>query len=147
MATDPHVHHMSCDFCGKARSEVHKLIVANEAAICNECIELCANILDKERIDNIKTDRKVNRVLDPQKVKRYLDNYVIGQDIAKMALSVAVVNHYKRVFFKPKIELEKSNLLMFGPSGCGKTLLAKSVARYLNVPFVIADATTLTQAG
>jgi len=141
------VHHMSCDFCGKARSEVDKLIVANEAAICNECIELCSNILDTERIDNIKADRKVNRVLDPAKVKHYLDQYVIGQDNAKIALAVTVVNHYKRVFFKPKMEVEKSNLLMFGPSGSGKTLLARTVAKYLNVPFVIADATSLTQAG
>jgi ATP-dependent Clp protease ATP-binding subunit ClpX len=141
------VHHMSCDFCGKARSEVDKLIVANEAAICNECIELCSNILDTERIDNIKADRKVNRVLDPAKVKHYLDQYVIGQGNAKIALAVTVVNHYKRVFFKPKMEVEKSNLLMFGPSGSGKTLLARTVAKYLNVPFVIADATSLTQAG
>ncbi len=141
------VRHMSCDFCGKDRNEVNKLIVANDAAICNECIELCSNILDQERIDNIKIDRKINRALDPVKIKRHLDQYIVGQDQAKIALSVAVVNHYKRVFFKPKIELEKSNLLMFGPSGSGKTLLAKTIARYLNVPFVIADATTLTQAG
>ena len=138
---------LSCDFCGKPRSEVDKLIVANDAGICNECIDLCHNILDKERIENLKSDRKVNKVLDPVKVKRFLDNHVIGQVDAKVVLAVAVVNHYKRVFFKPKVELEKSNLLMFGPSGSGKTLLAKWVSRYLNVPFVIADATTLTQAG
>lgn len=144
---DNQVQHMSCDFCGKARGEVDKLIVANEAAICNECIELCANILDKERIDSIKNDKKINRALDPVKVRRYLDNYIVGQDAAKMAMSVTVVNHYKRVFFKPKIEIEKSNLLFYGPSGSGKTLLAKTIARYLNVPFVIADATSLTQAG
>ena len=138
---------MSCDFCGKDRNEVNKLIVANDAAICNECIELCSSILDQERIENIKADRKINRALDPIKIKRHLDQYVVGQTTAKITLSVAVVNHYKRVFFRPKIEMEKSNLLMFGPSGSGKTLLAKTVARYLNVPFVIADATTLTQAG
>jgi ATP-dependent Clp protease ATP-binding subunit ClpX len=147
MADEVQIRHMSCDFCGKARSEVKKLIVANEVAICNECIELCSNILDSERIDAIKADKKIAKVLDPVKVRRFLDQYVVGQDDAKIALAVAVVNHYKRVFFKPKIELEKSNLLMFGPSGSGKTLLAKSVAKYLNVPFVIADATTLTQAG
>ena len=141
------IRHMSCDFCGKDRNEVDKLIVANDAAICNECIELCSTILDQERIDNIKTDRKINRALDPVKIKRHLDQYIVGQDQAKIALSVAVVNHYKRIYFKPKIELEKSNLLMFGPSGSGKTLLAKTVAKFLNVPFVIADATTLTQAG
>jgi ATP-dependent Clp protease ATP-binding subunit ClpX len=141
------IRHMSCDFCGKARSEVKKLIVANEASICNECIELCSDILDNDRLDAIKADRKISKALDPVKIRRFLDQYTIGQESAKVALSVAVVNHYKRVFFKPKIELEKSNLLMFGPSGSGKTLLAKTVARYLNVPFVIADATTLTQAG
>ena len=141
------VQHMSCDFCGKARSEVDKLIVANEAAICNECIELCANILDKERIENIKSDKKISRALDPVKIKRFLDTYIVGQDAAKIAMCVTVVNHYKRVFFKPKIEIEKSNLLFYGPTGSGKTLLAKTIARYLNVPFVIADATSLTQAG
>jgi ATP-dependent Clp protease ATP-binding subunit ClpX len=147
MDEEVQIRHMSCDFCGKARSEVKKLIVANEASICNECIELCSNILDNDRLDSIKADRKINKALDPIKVRKFLDQYIIGQDTAKIALSVAVVNHYKRVYFKPKIELEKSNLLMFGPSGSGKTLLAKTVARYLNVPFVIADATTLTQAG
>ena len=124
-----------------------KLIVANDAGICNECIELCHDILDKERMDIIRRDKKVARALNPNKVKEFLDQYVIGQQAAKTALSVAVVNHYKRVFFKPKIEIDKSNMLLLGPSGSGKTLLAKSVARYLNVPFVIADATTLTQAG
>jgi ATP-dependent Clp protease ATP-binding subunit ClpX len=149
MATDEQaqVRHMSCDFCGKARAEVTKLIVANDAAICNECIDLCHDILEKERIDLIKTDRKIGRLLNPVKVKQFMDQYVIGQEDAKRALAVAVVNHYKRVHFKSKIEMEKSNLLMFGPTGSGKTLLAKTVARYLNVPFVIADATTLTQAG
>jgi ATP-dependent Clp protease ATP-binding subunit ClpX len=149
MATDEQaqVRHMSCDFCGKSRAEVTKLIVANDAAICNECIDLCHDILEKERIDLIKTDRKIGRLLNPVKVKQFMDQYVIGQEDAKRALAVAVVNHYKRVHFKSKIEMEKSNLLMFGPTGSGKTLLAKTVARYLNVPFVIADATTLTQAG
>ena len=138
---------MSCDFCGKARAEVTKLIVANDAGICNECIDLCHDILEKERIDLIKTDRRIGRLLNPVKVKQFMDQYVIGQEDAKRALAVAVVNHYKRVNFKSKLEMEKSNLLMFGPTGSGKTLLAKTVARYLNVPFVIADATTLTQAG
>ena len=138
---------MECNFCGKQRNEVDKLIVANDAGICNECIELCHNILDKERIESIRKDKKVSRALNPVKVKEYLDQYVVGQDDCKIALSVAVVNHYKRVMFKPKQEVEKSNLLMLGSSGSGKTLLAKTVARYLNVPFVIADATSLTQAG
>lgn len=138
---------MECNFCGKHRQEVIKLIVANDAGICNECIDLCYNILDQERIDVMLKDRKVSRALNPVKIKEFLDQYVIGQDACKQSLAVAVVNHYKRVYFNPKIELEKSNLLMFGPSGSGKTLLAKMVARYLNVPFVIADATTLTEAG
>jgi ATP-dependent Clp protease ATP-binding subunit ClpX len=138
---------MACDFCGKQRSDVDKLIVANEAGICNECIELCSNILSKERRETLRKDKKIARALDPTKIKDYLDGYVIGQDDAKTVLSVAVVNHYKRVYFTPEIEIEKSNLLMFGPTGCGKTLLARCVAKYLNVPFTIADATTLTQAG
>ena len=139
--------HIHCDFCGKARNEVDKLIVANDAGICNECIDLCSNILNKEKIDNIRKDKKISRALDPVKIKEYLDTYIIGQDRAKQSLAVAVVNHYKRIFFKPSIEVEKSNLLVYGPTGSGKTLLAKTVAKYLNVPFVIADATTLTQAG
>lgn len=138
---------MECNFCGKARNEVEKLIVANDAGICNECIDLCSTILDKERLDKIKTDRKIKHALDPVKIKQYLDHHVIGQEHTKQALAVSVVNHYKRVFFKPKIEIDKTNLLIHGPTGSGKTLLAKTVARYLNVPFVIADATTLTQAG
>jgi ATP-dependent Clp protease ATP-binding subunit ClpX len=139
--------HVLCNFCGKNRNEVDKLIVANDAGICNECIEFCGDLLNKERIKNLQTDKKISKVLDPVKIKKYLDEYVIGQESAKTALSVAVVNHYKRVFFQPSIEIEKSNLLFHGTTGSGKTLLAKTVARYLDVPFVIADATTLTQAG
>jgi ATP-dependent Clp protease ATP-binding subunit ClpX len=138
---------IECNFCGKARNEVAKLIVANDAGICNECIELCHGMLDQERLDTIRKDKKISRALNPVKVREYMDQYVIGQEASKISLAVAVVNHYKRVFFRPKVEVEKSNLLMLGPSGSGKTLLARTVARYLNVPFVIADATTLTQAG
>ena len=141
------VQFVKCDFCGKDRAEVEKLIVANDAGICNECIDLCVGILDKERIGKIKQDKKVSKILDPVKIKQYLDQFVVGQDQAKMTLSVGVTNHYKRVFFKPKVEVEKSNILLFGPTGSGKTLLVKIIARYLNVPFVIADATTLTEAG
>lgn len=141
------VQFVKCNFCGKDRAEVEKLIVANDAGICNECIELCTGILDKERIDKIKQDKKVNKILDPVKIKQYLDQFVVGQDQAKMTLAVGVTNHYKRVFFKPKVEVEKSNVLLFGPTGSGKTLLVKIISRYLNVPFVIADATTLTEAG
>jgi len=139
--------HVLCNFCGKNRSEVDKLIVANDAGICNECIEFCGDLLNKERVKNLQSDKKIAKALDPTRIKKYLDEYVIGQEDAKTALSVAVVNHYKRVFFQPSIEIEKSNLLFHGATGSGKTLLAKTVARYLNVPFVIADATTLTQAG
>lgn len=139
--------HADCNFCGKSRSEVDKLIVANDAGICNECIEFCADLLGKERVKNIQNDKKINKALDPERIRKFLDEHIIGQDHAKIALSVAVVNHYKRIFFQPSIEIEKSNLLIYGPTGSGKTLLAKTVARYLNVPFVIADATTLTQAG
>ena len=145
--TDNQIQFVKCNFCGKGRADVGKLIVANDAGICNECIDLCVGILDQEKIDKIKQDKKINKALDPQKIKSYLDQFIVGQDSAKMALSVAVTNHYKRNFFKPKVEVEKSNVLVFGPSGSGKTLLAKIIARYLNVPFVIADATTLTEAG
>lgn len=139
--------HLNCSFCNKPRNEVEKLIVTEGSAVCNECIELCSNILRKEKFDKLKQDPKINRALDPVKIKDYLDQYVIGQDDAKITLSVAVVNHFKRIYFQQPVEIEKSNILMFGPSGSGKTLLAKSIARYLDIPFVIADATTLTEAG
>lgn len=139
--------HVLCNFCGKSRSEVDKLIVANDAGICNECIEFCADLLTRERVKNLLADKKISRALDPVKIKNHLDEYIVGQDAAKVALAVAVVNHYKRIYFQPDINIEKSNLLIHGPTGVGKTLLAKTVAKYLDVPFVIADATTLTQAG
>lgn len=138
---------IQCNFCGKGRSEVTKLIIANDAGICDECISLCSSILNKETNDQIRRDKKINRALDPIKIKNHLDEYVIGQDAAKIAIAVGVVNHYKRIFFESNIELEKSNILLFGPTGSGKTLLAKTIARYLNVPFIVADATTLTEAG
>lgn len=138
---------MYCNFCSKSRSEVAKLIVANDAGICDECIDLCSSVLNKEKNDDLKKEKKLNGVLDPVKVKRYLDAHIVGQDIAKVTLSVAIVNHYKRIYFKPTAEIEKSNILVFGPTGSGKTLLARKIASYLKVPFVIADATTLTEAG
>jgi ATP-dependent Clp protease ATP-binding subunit ClpX len=144
LSLTPLVH---CNFCGKSRSDVDKLIVANDAGICNECIELCASILNKEHNDLLRKDKKITKALDPMKIKAYLDQYVIGQDAAKIAIAVGVVNHYKRIYFESPVELEKSNILIFGPTGSGKTLLAKTIARYLNVPFVVADATTLTEAG
>lgn len=139
--------HVECNFCGKGRNEVEKLIVSNDVGICNECIDLCSGILNREKLDKMHEDKKINRVLDPVKIKRYLDQYIIGQDEAKVALSVGVVNHYKRTFFESDIKIDKSNLLIFGPTGSGKTHLARTIANYLNVPFVIADATTLTEAG
>ena len=136
-----------CNFCNKKRNEVTKLIVANNAGICDECISLCTNILSKEKTEELKKEKKGTGLLDPTKVKDYLDSHIVGQNAAKITLCVAIVNHYKRTYFKPQIEIEKSNILIFGPTGSGKTLLARKIADYLNVPFVIADATTLTEAG
>lgn len=138
---------VECNFCGKGRKEVEKLIVSNDVGICNECIELCSGILNREKTERIHEEKKVNRVLDPVKIKRHLDQYIVGQDEAKVSLSVGVVNHYKRIFFDSDIRIDKSNILLFGPTGSGKTLLARTIASYLNVPFTIADATTLTEAG
>jgi len=134
----------TCSFCGKHKDAVAKLIVGEEVAICNECVELCETLLKDENI--IKPVEMTT--LDPEDIKNHLDQYVIGQDRAKQVLSVAVVNHYKRITNpNPDIEIEKCNILMLGPTGSGKTLLARTVARYLDVPFVIADATSLTEAG
>jgi ATP-dependent Clp protease ATP-binding subunit ClpX len=134
----------TCSFCGKHKDAVAKLIVGEEVAICNECVELCETLLKDE---NIIKPVEIT-ALDPEDIKNHLDQYVIGQDRAKQVLSVAVVNHYKRITNpNPDIEIEKCNILMLGPTGSGKTLLAKTVARYLDVPFVIADATSLTEAG
>lgn len=141
-STQPAV--VSCSFCGKSRTQVEKLIINGPAGICSECIELCTHILDKERFASLPA---VDTNLDPVKIKMYLDQYVIGQEEAKITLSVGIVNHYKRIRLKPDIEVEKSNILLFGPTGSGKTLLAKTIAKYLDVPFIIADATTLTEAG
>jgi ATP-dependent Clp protease ATP-binding subunit ClpX len=134
----------TCSFCGKHKDAVAKLIVGENVAICNECVELCDTLLADENI--VKPTDPVE--LDPQAIKEHLDQYVIGQTRAKQVLSVAVVNHYKRIANPDSnVEIEKCNILMFGPTGSGKTLLARSVARYLDVPFVIADATSLTEAG
>ena len=134
----------SCSFCGKHKDAVAKLIVGEGVAICNECVELCETLLKDENI----ISQVSPAVMDPEHIKNHLDQYVIGQDRAKQVLSVAVVNHYKRISNSdPAVEIEKCNILMLGPTGSGKTLLAKTVARYLDVPFVIADATSLTEAG
>lgn len=137
-----------CSFCGRSESEVRNLIVQDNACICDKCVQACNDIIAHDRLQNAEI---VDRLLSPQEIKDKLDEYVIGQNEAKKILSVAVHNHYKRVFYGDiigkDIELEKSNILLVGPSGSGKTLLAKTLARILRVPFAIADATTLTEAG
>ena len=138
---------MHCSFCGKSEFDANQFIVQDGACICDECIDACNHIIERQKFQN--TAQSIN-LLTPKEIKAKLDEYVIGQDNAKKILSVAVYNHYKRVFFKQElgdVELEKSNVLLAGPSGSGKTLLARTLARILNVPFAIADATTLTEAG
>lgn len=136
----------TCSFCGKHKDAVAKLIVGDTVAICNECVSLCGDLL-KDDIA-VKPTGAVAVTLDPHTITQHLDQYVIGQHRAKQVLSVAIVNHYKRINNPdPAVEIEKCNILMLGPTGSGKTLLARSVARYLDVPFVIADATSLTEAG
>ncbi len=135
-----------CSFCGKSQHEVDRLIAGPSIYICNECIELCNDLLIEEKNIPLRNTEKIPK---PQEIKNALDQYVIGQDYAKKVLSVAVYNHYKRLQQKNKddLEISKSNILLIGPTGCGKTLLAQTLARILNVPFAIADATTLTEAG
>lgn len=139
-----------CSFCGKTAKQVHKLIAGlNNSYICDECVDLCQEILDEER-DGAEPQGEVNDIhlLKPKELKAFLDEYVIGQDDAKRVLSVAVYNHYKRITSKIKdIDVQKSNILMIGPTGTGKTYLAQTLARILGVPFAIADATALTEAG
>lgn len=140
--------HNTCSFCGKHKDSVKKLIVGEKVGICNECVDFCQGLLIDETVQTKVSDAEEPRKLDPVALKQYLDQYVIGQESAKVMLSVAIVNHYKRINkITNEPELEKANVLMLGPTGSGKTLLAKSVARYLDVPFAIADATSLTEAG
>lgn len=136
----------NCSFCGKSKDVVARFIVSDNVAICNECVSLCQDLLqDREPAESSSVDMQK---MDPIQLKSYLDQYVIGQDSAKIMLSVAIVNHYKRIQCKdPNVEISKANILMIGPTGSGKTLLAKTVARYLDVPFAIADATSITEAG
>ena len=167
--------HLKCSFCGKSQEQVRKLIAGPGVYICDECVDLCNEILDEELFNSVppqaaqrkepvnekrktKTAANLNlsQIPKPRDIKRYLDENVVGQDEAKKVLSVAVYNHYKRLSFiesaakgQPEdgIELQKSNILLIGPTGCGKTLLAQTLAEMLDVPFAVADATTLTEAG
>ncbi len=140
---------LSCSFCGKSQKEVKKLIAGPTVYICDECIGLCNDIIAEEIAGEEKRDPKL-RVPRPSEIKAILDEYVVGQERAKKTLAVAVHNHYKRIESRVAIddvELQKSNILLLGPTGSGKTLLAQTLAKILNVPFTIADATTLTEAG
>jgi len=150
---------VTCSFCGKDSTQVERIIIGPGVNICNECVSLCSDLLEDEGLIEPKKQPKNSRkskrdeeinILSPMQIKQGLDKYVIGQDDAKIALSVAVYNHYKRILSGNKIddvEIQKSNILLLGPSGTGKTLLAQTLAKMLNVPFAIADATTLTEAG
>ncbi len=144
---DDNNENLFCSFCGKNQQEVKKLIAGPAVYICDECIQLCSEIIEEE---NIKESEIGDRILTPSEIKQKLDEYVIQQEHAKKVLSVAVHNHYKRLessLSTDDVEIHKSNIMLIGPTGCGKTLLAQSLARFLNVPFTIADATSLTEAG
>ncbi len=139
---------LHCSFCGKSQKEVRKLIAGPDVFICNECVELCNEIIEEETLGEARK-RRPKALRSPREIKQFLDEYVIGQERAKKLLSVAVYNHYKRIRHNPKggVEIQKSNVLLIGPTGSGKTLLAQTLAKAFDVPFVIADATTLTEAG
>ena len=151
---------LKCSFCGKTQDQVKKLIAGPEVYICDECVELCNEILDeeffegkdKEGSESLKTEKEEKPIPKPHEIKAYLDQYIVGQDDAKKVLSVSVYNHYKRLKHnsentKDGVEIQKSNILLVGPTGSGKTLLAQTLAKMLDVPFAVADATTLTEAG
>jgi len=145
MTNESKINH--CSFCELHKDKVKKLIVSEGVAICSDCIELCTNLIEDDSL--IVEDKPKEEIkYDPSSIKEYLDVHVVGQDNAKTVLSVAIANHYKRITYPPKdLEIAKGNVLLIGPTGSGKTLLAKTVAKYLKVPFVVADATSLTEAG
>jgi ATP-dependent Clp protease ATP-binding subunit ClpX len=132
-----------CSFCAKHKDQVKKLIVGHEVAICNDCVDFCQSLL----IEKLKPTSNGTKIPDPKEIRDYLDQFVVGQSQAKIVLAVAIANHYKRISNINNTEITKSNILMIGPTGTGKTLMARTVAKYLNVPFVVTDATTLTEAG
>ena len=144
-----------CNFCGKTEAQVERIIAGRNAYICNECVELCSSIINEDYLEEDRPHEPesrhevMKRLPKPAEIRAYLDEYIIGQERAKVALSVAVYNHYKRIFFSNSgnTELQKSNILILGPTGSGKTLFAQTLSRILQVPFAIADATTLTEAG
>lgn len=155
MARDDGNREIRCSFCGKTQDQVNKLIAGPGVYICDECVELCSDIIDEDdypRSGAKRRQKQETEMMDlpkPEEIKRQLDEYVIGQDEAKITLSVAVYNHYKRIAFggQSTVDVQKSNVLLVGPTGVGKTMLAQTLARILDVPFAIADATTLTEAG
>lgn len=143
MTTESKLNH--CTFCEKHKDSVKKLIVSEDVAICNECVELCNKLMKEDDIEHNHND---DLSYDPESIKDFLDQHVIGQDSAKKVLSVAIANHYKRINKPPSdLEISKGNVLLIGPTGSGKTLLAKTVAKYLKVPFIVGDATSITEAG
>lgn len=146
MTVDSKLKH--CSFCGNHKDVVKKLIVSDAVAICNDCVDLCNTLMTERETEEVTQTNNNPVSYDPQSIKAFLDQYVIGQENAKRILSVAIANHYKRITFPPlHVEIQKGNVLLIGPTGSGKTHLAKTVAKYLNVPFVVADATSLTEAG
>ena len=137
-----------CSFCNTHKDKVKKLIVGDDVAICSDCIELCTQLIEDENLVVESPPKEEEVKYDPSSIKEYLDIHVVGQENAKTVLSVAIANHYKRITYPPKdLDIQKGNVLIIGPTGSGKTLLAKTVAKYLKVPFVVADATSLTEAG